>query len=293
MDDLIIKTDARLFSPNKIDEGSQFLLDSIIFGDNDKDILDFGCGWGAIGIEIAKTHTDINVRLTDIDDLALKISEENLIDNKLENAKVITLKLIQENSFDVIISNLPWHKNISSIPKMIDQAFSWLKIGGKFYVVISKEYRSEDLLTKIFGNAVIVSENETYKVILAKKLSEKVDLMSEYKDKINTEINLKNGETLLEIFPPWNLISQNLRTTSYDKIFGIIPLDFCEPLMYKLAHIKKCEIFLVLPERYTKKLLMRKTFTDVFNIKVLFEIPRYCFSPMPPKSSLFIFVQKK
>ena len=49
-------TDAGVFSKGELDVGSRLLLDAL--PELSGDVLDLGCGWGAIGVAIAKANKD-------------------------------------------------------------------------------------------------------------------------------------------------------------------------------------------------------------------------------------------
>lgn len=165
----VFKTDRRLFSPDKLDLGTRFLLENTIISSNTRTILDLGCGWGAIGTIIAKTHPQIQLVLTDNDPVALKLARENIAMNGVSNARVIPASNLSQNFFDIIFSNLPWHKTLTAVPQMIKQALIGLKVGGKFYAVTNKQYRTQDKIKEIFGNVEIIFEQLSYKILESTK----------------------------------------------------------------------------------------------------------------------------
>ena len=57
-------TDAGVFSKGELDVGSRLLLDALptLSGD----VLDIGCGWGAIGVAIAKANKAARVTMVDV-----------------------------------------------------------------------------------------------------------------------------------------------------------------------------------------------------------------------------------
>ena len=59
------KTDNNVFSKKGLDFGTRTLLESIDIKNISGDVLDFGCGYGPIGI-IIKSNTDANVDMIDI-----------------------------------------------------------------------------------------------------------------------------------------------------------------------------------------------------------------------------------
>src|SRR5690348_13915146 len=73
-----------LFSTFEVDHGTDVLLRSIDFK-GAKAILDLGCGWGPIGIILAKTNPQAQVILGDRDLLAVRYTNENIKKNKVKN----------------------------------------------------------------------------------------------------------------------------------------------------------------------------------------------------------------
>lgn len=98
-------TDAGVFSKKAIDFGSQVLLSAVNF-EAKSTLLDVGCGYGPIGITLAKaqgvipTMIDVNLR-------ALALSEKNAEKNK------VTATIFQSNLYDKVVGT---YDNIISNP---------------------------------------------------------------------------------------------------------------------------------------------------------------------------------
>lgn len=84
--DIIMKTTLRgraftfnttwgLFSPEKIDEGTLMLLEKVAVKESDK-ILDLGCGYGALGIPLAKLAPKGAVHMIDKDFVAVEYAKK-------------------------------------------------------------------------------------------------------------------------------------------------------------------------------------------------------------------------
>jgi 16S rRNA G1207 methylase RsmC len=65
-----------LFSTYDIDHGTELFLKTIEIG-NAKTILDMGCGYGTIGLCIAKKYPDTHVTMLDRDLLAVRYAQLN------------------------------------------------------------------------------------------------------------------------------------------------------------------------------------------------------------------------
>ena len=81
-------TGSGVFSKSQIDKGSLLLANKAIIKDNWK-ILDFGCGYGPVGIAIAKEYPSVKVILSDINKRAVMLAKMNLDLNKISNAVAI------------------------------------------------------------------------------------------------------------------------------------------------------------------------------------------------------------
>ncbi len=171
--DFVFETESSLFSPNQLDSGSRLLLDSIAIPENAKSILDIGCGYGAIGIILAKLHPDKFVFLIDNDPIAFATAKKNVELNGLKNAKIfksdVTYSTLPQK-FDVALSNPPWSKNVSVNPALVKFAFENLNTNGIFASVINKSFCLQDEMEKVFGNVKMLCEESLFKILLSKKV---------------------------------------------------------------------------------------------------------------------------
>lgn len=170
--DFSFVTQSALFSPRGLDGGSKLLLESSQISSWAKTILDLGCGWGAMGIILAKLYPDKFVYLVDNDPVAIEFSKKNLELNGVKNAKVIKADVTYSSlpfRFDVVLSNPPWSKNVLVIPYLIRFVFDHLNPGGKFYLAVNRKYRTEISMEKFFGNVRTVKEVPPYKILESRK----------------------------------------------------------------------------------------------------------------------------
>ena len=80
--EFIFKTANEVFSKGRIDSGSYVFLKGLDVKDKMR-VLDLGCGYGTIGIYLAKNY-DLDVVMTDINKRAVSLAKENA---KLNNVK--------------------------------------------------------------------------------------------------------------------------------------------------------------------------------------------------------------
>lgn len=87
---------------------------------NYKNILDLGCGSGAVGISIKRNYPKINVTLSDISEKALYIARKNAKNLDIKIIKSDLLKNIKNiDSYDCIFANLPYIKDFESLPDSV------------------------------------------------------------------------------------------------------------------------------------------------------------------------------
>lgn len=162
-----------LFSPEKIDEGTEFLINHLEIKPGDLS-LDLGCGYGAIGLAAAKLSPQGKVHLVDKDYVAVEYSKKNARLNNINNCEIYlsnAFDCVPAVKFDNIISNLPAKVSKELFWIMFLEAKEHLKKGGKFYVVtISglKEFIKRNF-KEIFGNYEKLGQSKTYTTALAVK----------------------------------------------------------------------------------------------------------------------------
>ena len=68
-------TDSGVFSKKMIDYGSQVLLNTLDF-EKSKTLLDLGCGYGPLGISLAKVQ-GVQATMVDINNRAIDLAQKN------------------------------------------------------------------------------------------------------------------------------------------------------------------------------------------------------------------------
>lgn len=152
-----LKTMERLFSPKSIDRGTLAMLSVLNLKDDDK-VLDLGCGYGIVGIYVAKVIGAKNVVMADIDGIAVEMAKENAELNGVSQIKVVqgdAFESIEDSDFTVILSNSPYHTDFSVPKKFIEKGFNRLRIGGKMYMVTKRKEWYKNKLISIFGGVKI------------------------------------------------------------------------------------------------------------------------------------------
>ena len=162
--ELTFETADELFSPRGIDRGTLALLSVIEFGERDM-VCDLGCGYGVIGILVAKIIGSANVLMVDNDALAIEISKRNATLNDVPQVEIVRsdgFSNVYQHGFSKIISNPPYHVDFS-VPKLfIEKGFNRLQIEGILYLVTKRRTWYEKKLKSIFGNVVVLELDGYY-----------------------------------------------------------------------------------------------------------------------------------
>ena len=163
-----------VFSPRSIDEGTLLLMKHIEVGVNDV-CLDLGCGYGPIGLALAKHCTKGEVHMVDKDFVAIELANNNANLNNLSNAKAYFsdafLQVPNEVKFDQVISNLPAKVGREQLSIILYDAFDALKPGGKITVVTIKGLKDfiKNNFKSVFGNYKKLKQGQKYIVSQAIK----------------------------------------------------------------------------------------------------------------------------
>ena len=141
---LSFQTDAGVFSKGELDTGTRLLLDALpenLSGD----ILDLGCGWGAVGVSVAKACPEARLTLADVNLRALELSRLNAQANGVSVTCVESdgLAALAGRRFDAVITNPPIRAGKQVIYRLFAEAKEAMNPGGALYLVIRKQQGAE------------------------------------------------------------------------------------------------------------------------------------------------------
>lgn len=163
-----------LFSPREIDEGSALLLDYLEVQPTDVTI-DLGCGYGALGVSIAKACPQGRVLMLDKDFVAVDYAQRNAALNGLTNCEVrLSNGLADVKEIvgaDAVVSNLPAKVGRELMTTFLLDAHDQLRPGGQIVVVTInglREYIKKNFQA-VFGNYEKLKQGKTYTVARAVK----------------------------------------------------------------------------------------------------------------------------
>jgi 16S rRNA G1207 methylase RsmC len=163
-----------VFSPRSIDDGTILLMKYISVSTDDV-CLDLGCGYGPIGLALAKHCTKGQVHMVDKDFVAVELANFNAKLNNISNAKAYLsdafLQVSDDIKFDKIISNIPAKVGREQLSIILYDALEALKPGGSITVVSINGLKDfiKSNFKSVFGNYKKLKQGQKYVVSQAIK----------------------------------------------------------------------------------------------------------------------------
>ena len=135
------------------------------------DILDVGCGYGPIGLSLAKEATERTVEMVDVNERALGLAKQNASNNRINNAKIHPSDIYQQvegDSYAAILSNPPIRAGKKVVHEILTGSFARLKPQGTLTIVIQKKQgapSAKEKMRETFGNAEVITKDKGYWII--------------------------------------------------------------------------------------------------------------------------------
>lgn len=162
-----------VFSTEGIDEGTRLLLETATVPEEGT-VLDMGCGYGAIGIALAKRYPGLRVVMVDVNPLAVELARRNARLNRVEDRVEVLHGSLYEplegRVFDAILSNPPLAAGMETVLGVIRGAPGHLAPGGSLWLVMRKgAARALEEMKKLFPEARVVKRKKGYTILEARR----------------------------------------------------------------------------------------------------------------------------
>lgn len=176
--ELTITSYPGVFSFKQIDDGTQFLIETITLSPEMKTVVDLGCGNGIIGMYLAKYHDIKKLIFTDDSHLAVKSAEENWNDNmetEVEADFLVehSLEGMSDESVDLVVTNPPYHQGFANTMQIavsfFHDAHRVLRKSGEFWIVANNHLGYYQTLDAIYESVTKIAKNSNYTVYKAVK----------------------------------------------------------------------------------------------------------------------------
>lgn len=166
-------SDNGVFSKNHVDFATNLLIHTLLSEEIKGSLLDVGCGYGVIGITLARFFS-IRVTMLDINERALELARKNAVKNQIKNIQIVESDGFQniQESYDVIVTNPPIRAGKEVIYEIYREAEKHLVKDGKFYLVINKKHGAPSTiayLKNLFANVEVLERKAGFHVIKCEK----------------------------------------------------------------------------------------------------------------------------
>jgi 16S rRNA (guanine1207-N2)-methyltransferase len=166
-------TASSVFSKRKVDCGTRLLIEAMVLPETGY-VLDIGCGYGVVGIAVAKFKPKLHVVMTDVNARAVRLAKKNLSLNKITNAEVrygFFYEPVEDFKFNCVLSNPPVSAGMETVKAIVAGAPKVMATGANFQMVIRSKIGAKllpELFTDTFGNCEVVARESGFRVLMGK-----------------------------------------------------------------------------------------------------------------------------
>jgi 16S rRNA G1207 methylase RsmC len=144
--DLTVTTAGGMFSPERVDIGTQVLLGNVPAPPPGGDFLDLGCGWGPISLTLALESPHATVWAVDVNDRALDMVRRNAEAHGLHNIRAVRPEDVPDDVvFRTIWSNPPIRVGKNELHSMLSHWLPRLDLGSDAWLVVARHLGSDSL----------------------------------------------------------------------------------------------------------------------------------------------------
>lgn len=166
--DYRFETADNIFSKDQVDFGTRVLLEASLDSGFEGEVLDYGCGYGVVGIILSKNEYD--VLGIDVTDRAIKLTK---INNELNKTDMKVLKVsenleVLNDRFNTVLLNPPIRAGKEVIYSMFKNSYDFLKKDGQLFIVIKKQHGAQSAikyLETLFDEVEVIEKRKGYFII--------------------------------------------------------------------------------------------------------------------------------
>ena len=165
-----------IFSPERVDAGTQVLLSSVPAPPPGGNLLDLGCGWGPIALTLASESSNATVWAVDVNERALDLVRRNATVMGLTNVNAVLPQDVPDSiEFTTIWSNPPIRVGKNELHSMLQKWMPRLEQGSDAWLVVQKNLGSDSLhrwMDDVFASELAVTRvatNKGYRVLRARR----------------------------------------------------------------------------------------------------------------------------
>ena len=165
-----------VFSPERIDTGTQVLLSNVPTPPPGGNLLDLGCGWGPVALTLALESPHATVWAVDVNERALDLVRANAEKMSIANINAVTPDKVPDSvTFMTIWSNPPIRVGKNELHGLLEKWLPRLESGSDAWLVVQRNLGSDSLhrwLEATFPDEfsfVRAATNKGYRVLRAKR----------------------------------------------------------------------------------------------------------------------------
>ena len=141
-----LTTASGIFSPERIDAGTEVLLANTPAPPPGGNLLDLGCGWGPIALSLAIVSPRATVWAVDVNERALDLVRRNARSLGLNNVNACTPDNVPTDvSFMTIWSNPPIRVGKNELHGLLERWLPRLEPGSDAWLVVQRNLGSDSL----------------------------------------------------------------------------------------------------------------------------------------------------
>ncbi|MFC1416668.1 methyltransferase [Streptacidiphilus cavernicola] len=174
---LTVSNEAGIFSAERLDIGTRFLLQHLPTRSGPETVVDLGCGNGVVGTAAALGNPDAEVVFTDESHQALASARATFAaSGSPAKARFLLgdgLSDLPPGSADLVLNNPPFHSHQATTDaaarRMFADARTALRPGGQLWVVGNRHLNYHVTLRRLFGGCVTIGSGPKFVVLRATK----------------------------------------------------------------------------------------------------------------------------
>lgn len=144
--EVTVTTAGGVFSPDRLDAGTEVLLREVPPPPAGADLLDLGCGWGPLAIAMALAAPAANVWAVDVNERARELTTRNAEGLGLAGIRVRSPQQVPEDlRFDCIWSNPPIRIGKEGLHALLAGWLPKLSAGASGWLVVQRNLGADSL----------------------------------------------------------------------------------------------------------------------------------------------------
>ena len=143
---IVVSTDRGVFARKGLDSGTEVLLEAVPRPPATGNLLDLGCGSGAIALALAVRAPRSTVYAVDVNPRAVALCSMNAVRNGLTNVVAsLDTEIAPDLTFDTIWSNPPIRIGKEELHRLLATWLSRLNSGKTAWIVVNRNLGADSL----------------------------------------------------------------------------------------------------------------------------------------------------